>query len=248
MIIIIFLLFFFGLLKIKVYVPSKIDDNFFNNDSINNKKEFNLIDIEKRISELKRDSIIWPLPSYIIYKPIMTGRDTKAFSSFMKPENIYFEFGSGGSTNLASYYKLKKIYSVESDVSWHNKLKSHLLNDITYLTIDLNSRDNLGRPGPGTTVEDWKKYIQAYKPEYNADIIFIDGRFRVACGLDIFQKIRADTLVLIHDYNNRPYYHILENYYIKVRSWHSLAAFFKRPNITFIPENVYNEYIHIYKN
>ena len=178
----------------------------------------------------------------------MSGREIKAFSSFMKPENIYFEFGSGGSTNLASYYKLKKIYSVESDVSWHNKLKSHLLNNITYLTIDLNSRDNSGRPGPGTTIEDWKKYIQAYKPEYNADIIFIDGRFRVACGLDVFHKIRADTLVLIHDYNCRPYYHILENYYIKVRSWHSLTAFFKRPNVTFIPENVYNEYIYIYKN
>ena len=54
----------------------------------------------------------------------MTGRDTKAFSSSMKPENIYAKFGSGGSTNLASYYKLKKIYSVENDVSWHNKLKN----------------------------------------------------------------------------------------------------------------------------
>lgn len=126
MIIIIFLYFYLGLLKIKVYVPSKIVGNFFNNVTINNKKEFNLINFEKRIRELKRDSIIWPLPSDIIYKPIMNGRDIKAFSSFMKPENIYFEFGSGGSTNLASYYKLKKIYSVESDVSWHNKLKSHL--------------------------------------------------------------------------------------------------------------------------
>ena len=91
-----------------------------------------------------------------------------------------------------------------------------------------------------------KKYIQAYKPEYNADIIFIDGRFRVACGLDVFHKIRADTLVLIHDYNDRPHFHILENYYIKVKSWDTLAAFFKRPNVTLIPENVYNEYIHIY--
>ena len=36
-------------------------------------------------------------------------------------------------------------------------------------------------------------------------------------------------------YNNRPYYHILENYYIKVRAWDELAAFFKRPNVTFIP-------------
>ena len=38
----------------------------------------------------------------------------------MKPENIYFEFGSDGSTNIASYYKLK-TYSVESDARWHEK-------------------------------------------------------------------------------------------------------------------------------
>ena len=195
---------------------------------------------------MKRNSVVWPLPLDIKYKPLMSDKDVKVFSSFMKPENIYFEFGSGGSTNIASYYKLKKIYSVESDVNWHNKLKSHLLNDITYLTIDLHSKNNLGTPGPDTTVEDWKKYIQAYKPEYNADIIFIDGRFRVSCGLDVFHKIRADTFVLIHNYNDRPHYHILENYYIKVKSWDTLAAFFKRPNVTLIPENVYNEYIHIY--
>ena len=44
------------------------------------------------------------------------------FSYFMKPGNIYFEFGSGGSTNIASYYKIK-TYSVESDIQWHQKLK-----------------------------------------------------------------------------------------------------------------------------
>ena len=112
-----FCIVFMNKLRIKVYVPRKIDDYFFNKDTINNQKEFNLINFDIRIKELKRDSIIWPLPLYIKYKPKMTHRDIQAFSSFMKPENIYFEFGSGGSTNLASYYKLKKIYSVENDVT-----------------------------------------------------------------------------------------------------------------------------------
>ncbi len=103
-----------------------------------------------------------------------------------------------------------------------------------------------GNPGNDTTVEDWKKYIQAYKREYNADIILIDGRIRVACALDIFSKIRKNTLVLIHDYD-REYYHIIENYYIKVKSWDTLSAFFKNPNITYIPEEIYNKYIFIQK-
>ena len=42
----------------------------------------------------------------------------------MNPNNIYFEFGSGGSTNLASYYNIK-TYSVESDVKWHEILKNN---------------------------------------------------------------------------------------------------------------------------
>jgi hypothetical protein len=158
----------------------------------------------------------------------------------MRPNMVYFEFGSGGSTNVASYYKLK-VYSVESDVLWHNKLKNNNIN-ATYLTVDLKTNE-WGFPGKDTTVEDWKKYFQAYQSKYEADIIFIDGRFRVICGLDIFPKIKNDTLVLVHDYD-RNIYHILENYYIKVGNWGNLCAFFKNPNITSIPQNVYNKYIY----
>jgi len=210
------------------------------NENLHLKKYF-----ENRINELKRSSIEWPLPEEIKFKPLMTNNEIKAFSSFLKKDNIYFEFGSGGSTNLAFYYKLKKIYSVDSDVRWHSQLKDSNIN-VTYITVDLKSKpNNLGYPGPETTVEDWKKYVQSYKTEYNADIILIDGRFRVACGLDIFSKIRNNTLVFIHDYNNRKKYHILEKYYIKIISWGTLAGFFKNTNITSIPEEVSNEYINI---
>ena len=157
----------------------------------------------------------------------------------MKPENIYFEFGSGGSTNIASYYKLK-TYSVESDIKWHEKLKKYGI-IANYITVDLNS-SNLGYPGNNTNINNWKKYIQAYKKEYNADIILIDGRFRVACALDIFSKIRNDTAVLIHDYDRKEY-HIIENYYIKIKIWDTLAFLIKNPNIDSIPENIYNFYL-----
>ena len=157
----------------------------------------------------------------------------------MKPGNIYFEFGSGGSTNLASYYKVK-TYSVESDVKWHENLKKNgiLAN---YLTIDLKVKSS-GYPGEETTIDDWKKYIQAYKKEYNANIILIDGRFRVACALDIFSKIKNDTLIFIHDYGRKEY-HILEQFYIKVKIWDSLALLIKNPKMKEIPEAIYNFYL-----
>ena len=157
----------------------------------------------------------------------------------MKSNNIYFEFGAGGSTNLASYYKIK-TFSVESDVEWHKKLKySGIV--ANYITIDLNV-DHSGYPGKGTNESDWKKYIQAYKSEYNANIILIDGRFRIACALDIFSKIKEDTLIFIHDYY-REKYHILEQFYIKIKMWDSLAVFIKNPNVNKIPEIIYNFYL-----
>ncbi len=140
----------------------------------------------------------------------MTSKELKAFCYFMKPGNVYFEFGSGGSTNVASYYEVK-TYSVESDVRWHNKLKQNKIK-ANYITIDLKVK-SLGYPGKETNINDWKKYIQAYKSEYMADIIMIDGRFRVACALDIFSKIKNDTIVLVHDYTKRKGYHIIEEYY-----------------------------------
>ena len=196
---------------------------------------------ENRLKELQKSFVEWPLPYKIRFKPSMGKKDLIGFLSFMKPNLTYFEFGSGGSTNIASYYKLK-VYSVESDVLWHNKLKNSNIN-ATYITVDLKTK-KLGYPGNNTSIEDWKRYFQAYDSKYNADIILIDGRFRVVCGLDIFPKIRNDTLVLIHDYSHIEKYHILEKYYIKVKKWDSLSAFFKNPNITSIPQNVYNEYMY----
>ena len=197
--------------------------------------------LENKLKELQKPIIEWPLPIRIRYRPLMSKEDLMGFLSFMKPNLTYFEFGSGGSTNIASYYKLK-VYSVESDALWHNRLKNSNIN-ATYITVDLKTTQ-LGYPGKNTNIEDWKRYYQSYDSKYNADIILIDGRFRVACGLDIFPKIRNDTLVLIHDYSHREKYHILEKYYIKVKKWDSLFAFFKNPNIASIPQNVYNEYMY----
>jgi hypothetical protein len=201
-----------------------------------------LIKIDKILifEKYKRNSVLYPLPKDIIFKPIMRKKEVIAFSYFMKPGNIYFEFGSGGSTNIASYYNVT-TFSVESDIKWHRLLKKNNIK-ANYITVDLKAQ-KLGYPGKGTNIEDWKKYIQAYKKEYNADIILIDGRFRVACGLDIFNKIRNDTIVLIHNYIYRKEYKILENYYLKLKRWNTLAAFIKKPGINIISKHIYQKYM-----
>ena len=198
------------------------------------------------MNKYKRKNITWPIFEKLIFKPHMSDIDLQALSYFMNPKNIYFEFGSGGSTNLASYYNLSTIYSVESDAKWHEKLKKNGIK-ANYITVDLKSKGDWGNPGEGTTVVDWKKYIQSYQSEYNADIIFIDGRFRVACAFDVFQKIRNDTIIVIHDYNSVNDYYVIEDFYVKIQTWDLLACFIKKANISSIPDDIYNKYLYIKK-
>lgn len=238
-IIIIFYLFIYKLnflfkkIKSNENIYKIVDSNFIQKNSPERFKKVFL--------KFTRSSIFWPLPKEILFIPIMTQKELKAFCYFMKPGNIYFEFGAGGSTNIASHYKIK-TYSVESDIKWHNKLKKNNIK-ANYLTVDLNSK-KYGYPGKGINIDIWKKYIQAYKREYMANIILIDGRFRVACALDIFPKIKKDTIVLIHDYTIRTKYHIIENYYIKIKTWDTLAAFIKREDIKEISKKIYNKYLY----
>jgi hypothetical protein len=236
-ILIIIIFFFICILFNSIYTLKYFgfrNNNNIKNDLFKNKERLLL-------EKYKRNSIEWPLPKQIIFKPKMAPNELIAFCYFMKNNNVYFEFGSGGSTNIASYYKVK-TFSVESDYKWHKKLKDNNIN-ANYITIDLKTK-SFGYPGKVTNMEDWKKYIQSYKKEYNADIILIDGRFRVACGLDIFNKIRNDTIVLIHDYMNRQYYHILEKYYKKLEIWDTLVAFIKRRNVS-LNITIYNKYLKV---
>ena len=228
----------FKLYKINIKKPKYNEANSLKNFEIISNNSKNYEKYEFIVSKYMRTSIEWPLSKKIKFKPLLSKKELIAFLYFMKPENIYFEFGSGGSTNTASYYKLKS-YSVESDAKWHEKLKQNGI-VANYITVDLNS-SVFGYPGKGT-ISQWKKYIEAYKPEYDADIIFIDGRFRVACALDIFNKIKNETIVLIHDYTLRKEYHILEKFYIKVKTWDSLVLFLKNPEVNSIPKGIYTFY------
>jgi hypothetical protein len=55
--------------------------------------------------------------------PSLKKNDLKMFYKNLDKINVYFEYGSGGSTYQASLRKnIIKIYSVESDKDWLNKL------------------------------------------------------------------------------------------------------------------------------
>ena len=193
---------------------------------INNKRTF-----EKR----------FPLPKQINCKSHLTKNELFGFLSFLTKNTIFFETGSGCSSILAKYYT-KKSYAVEGCKYWYEKgIKNGLKENLIFKDL---KPDNYiwSYPGKKSSLDDWKKYFQSYDSSYNADVIMIDGRFKVATTLDIFDKIKDDTIILIHEYQERPIYFIIKNYYQYVYHWDRLTAFIKKKDIKEIPIDIQKKY------
>ena len=211
------------------------------------KFESNLIflsEINKRRIFKKR----YPLPQKIkCFEHIREGglKDMVAFLSFLTKDTIFFEFGSGCTSVIAKYYT-KKSYAVEGNKNWYEEgIKNGLKDNLIFKDIKAIPKGNLwSEPGKDSNIEDWKNYFQAYKREYNADVIFIDGRFRTACAFDIFNKIRNDTLILIHEYY-RVSYLAIGKYYDYIYHWNNLFLFKKKNNIKEIPLDIQKKYWNI---
>ena len=163
------------------------------------------------------------------------------FLSLLTESTIYFETGSGCSSVIAKYYS-KKSYAVEGCRQFYELgLKNGLKNVLLFK--DLKPDNPIWSfPGKSSNLNDWKNYFQAYKVEYNADVILIDGRFKIATAMDVFNKIRNDTIILLHEYNFRPQYFVIENYYKYIYHWGSLYAFIKNPEIESIPLEIQKQY------
>jgi len=86
-------------------------------------------------------------------EPHLEKNDKGMFYRYLKNINVYFEYGSGGSTYQASILNKKKIYSVESDIQWQNKLKQTITNpNINYIYNEMDTKpDTWGNPGKNAT-------------------------------------------------------------------------------------------------
>ena len=182
-----------------------------------------------------------PLPESIHCKPHLNDRELMALLSLLSNDTIFFETGSGCSSIIAKFFA-KKTYAIEGCKKFYEYgVENGLKNNIIFK--DLKPDDpTWSYPGKKSDLKDWKNYFQSYKKEYNADVILIDGRFKVATAMDIFNKIRDDTIVLLHEYNIRPSYYIIEKYYKYIYHWGSLFAFIKRSEIDEIPLDIQKKY------
>ena len=184
--------------------------------------------------------------------PHLEKNDIQIFYKYLNKIKVYFEYGSGGSTYQASLKKnIQKIYSVESDIEWQTKLKKNIKNDnVTYIFNEMNTQPNTwGNPGPNSTHEQHINYSNHIRnitdeEQKSIDLVFIDGRFRVACCLKCFDVIREDCLIAFDDFLNRQEYHVVLKYYdiIEKTIDNRMVILQKKKNIISIPEELIKNY------
>lgn len=170
----------------------------------------------------------------------MTESEEKFLRDKLSKISSYLEYGSGGSTALAcGYENLECIVSVEAD-------RDFFMESVAgEATVARAKKDGIlftyfpkiGALGGWSTPTDNK--LQHLWPVYpvipyqfhdeSFDVVFIDGRFRVACCLVSAMHLPAAE-ILLHDFTNRPHYRILKKFFDVIETVDSLVQLKRKAN------------------
>lgn len=194
--------------------------------------------------------------------PHLSKNDKTMFYKYLDNCTVYFEYGSGGSTYQASIRKnIKTIYSVESDITWQKKLKQTIENpNINFIYNEMDTKPNTwGRPGKNATNRQKANYsdhirsisnnsnkiafVRGSNEAKDIDLVFIDGRFRVACCLKCYDVIKDDCLIAFDDFLNRPHYHVVLEYFdIIEKTQDNVMVILRKKKDRNIPKKLIKEY------
>jgi hypothetical protein len=163
----------------------------------------------------------------------------------------YYEFGCGGSTYIASLFpNIQSITSVDSSRKWIHIVHDQIAHKkVNMIYIDINGNDeNWGKPKDKSKICNWPAYSNSIKSTNQLyDLVLIDGRFRVACALNTLSMIHPSSIVLIHDYNDRAYYHVIEQFYEILTKVDSMVVLKKKAKYDmFLVQSILKKYSLIF--
>ncbi len=165
------------------------------------------------------------LGDFVVFDPVEQARpamrpgEIALLRSVLRGARHYLEFGAGGSTIFALREGVGDVVSVESDSAWIERMHADPTaaaavreSRLKLLHADIGAISGLGRPVNEEARARWPSYAQLPWPHVQADrldVVLIDGRFRVACILETVLRCNANTAIVIHDFWNRPQYHVV---------------------------------------
>jgi hypothetical protein len=171
----------------------------------------------------------------------MTKDEKLLLHSYMGSCLNYLEFGSGESTIYASNVStIQTIKSVESSKKYIDKNLKHnpiianalLTGKLVFHLIDIGETKKWGYP-----INDKKRHLfpnyslSVFSQPNDYDLVLVDGRFRVACTVSTILNTQQTCIIIIHDFWNRPEYHIVLRYLETLDRVDTLGVFRKKRNI-----------------
>lgn len=124
----------------------------------------------------------------------------------------YGEFGLGGSTLEAVRGDFTALVAVDSDERWVQAVRQHpemlaarRSRRLSVLHARIGPVGAWGKPADPATVRTWPRYVGTAWAEWSRrgeqpDLVFVDGRFRVACALSALLACpAAPPTLMVHD-------------------------------------------------
>ncbi|WP_273145384.1 hypothetical protein [Oceanicaulis alexandrii] len=152
------------------------------------------------------------------------------------------EYGSGGSTVLASELEGKHVVSVESDARWTLDMQAYLEGSPKTRSKPRLIPVNVGPTGPWGRPLDHSHYhlfpwyalspwVSRSQNDPDFSLVLVDGRFRTACFLISMAFARGPLEIIFDDYKEREFYHFIEEYAKPVRFIGRAAVFERDPSL-----------------
>jgi len=122
----------------------------------------------------------------------------------LPPNPVVFEFGGGGSTLWLADLGAQ-VTVAEHDREWFEVLRQQLGDTAVTLLSEPSAEGAIGSvKTPGKFFDDYVGLITA-QPDERFDLVIVDGRARVECGLAAMPKIRPGGILLLDDSHRLRY-------------------------------------------
>lgn len=173
--------------------------------------------------------------------PRMSAAELKLLLTTSRNRRRIIEFGCGGSTLALARNGAERIDSVESDKAWVDRLKE--VPEIAELVsagrvilhhVDVGPVGPWGTPTDSRAMRRWPAYwmdIWQSPDSKGTSLVLVDGRFRVACALAACLFSDDDCLIALHDYADRPSYHVVLDFLSPIAAAETLTVFTKRRDV-----------------
>lgn len=165
----------------------------------------------------------------------MYAEEEALLTCFVRNASSYVEFGTGGSTVLASKHVQDRIISVDSSQEWLDLVRlactdSRVVPELLYM--DIGTTGDWGFPTDNKTRDRWPAYhseVWNIEGSSEADLYLVDGRFRVACFAQAVLHCKPSACIAIHDFASRPAYHRIKEIAREIATAGDLSIFLPLP-------------------